>query len=343
MSVRGRFSVLIVTALVGLGACAAIAQAQASIGELAPSPAEPYCVSGPYENIPGPGASLATYTIPTTGVLTSWSTLATEGAGQTLTFKVYRRLGEGSYTVVGHDGPRELVPNVVNTFKTAIPVQAGDVIGNNDLEHVEEVPNACEFETTNFEDVIECSEGEFLDGEVFETIVECENGSRPNVTATILPPPTISSISPAGGSVQGGTSVVIVGANFAEVKGVTFGTAPAAGFAVNSEGQITAIAPPSASPGHVSIAVTTLAGTAVSPTPFAYEGPPSSTHEGCVVPKLKGKKLKAAKRAARKADCAIGKVKKRRGATAKTGKVVKQRPKPGTLLPPGTKIRLVLG
>ncbi|MDX6606312.1 MAG: hypothetical protein QOD14_852 [Solirubrobacterales bacterium] len=62
-----------------------------------------------------------------------------------LTFKVFRNIGDPStYMAVGHDGPRALVPSVVNTFATSIPVQAGDVIGLND-ENATAVPNACIF------------------------------------------------------------------------------------------------------------------------------------------------------------------------------------------------------
>lgn len=202
--VKGKVLIVSLVAMAVLIVVPSSAEAQVSIGELAPNP-EPFCTSGPYENVPGPGTSLSTYTVPTSGVVTSWSTKATAGAGQTLTFKVYQRVSEGFYKVVGHDGPQALVPNAVNTFKTAIPVQAGDVIGNNDLAHVEEVPNACEFETGNSSDIIECSEeqGEFPDGAVFETFIDCEEGVRPNVTATILPPPSVSSISPASGSIAG--------------------------------------------------------------------------------------------------------------------------------------------
>jgi hypothetical protein len=63
----------------------------------------------------------------------------------------------------------------------------------------------------------------------------------------------------------------------------------------------------------------------------------------CVVPKLKGKKLRAARKALVKANCATGKVKKRRAAKRKRGRVLKQPKKAGTTLPAGTKIRLVVG
>jgi beta-lactam-binding protein with PASTA domain len=55
-----------------------------------------------------------------------------------------------------------------------------------------------------------------------------------------------------------------------------------------------------------------------------------------------GKKLKAAEKRARTADCGIGRVKMLKGATARTGKVVKQRPKAGTTVAAGTKIAITL-
>ena len=125
------------------------------------------------------------------------------------------------------------------------------------------------------------------------------------------------------------------GSNFAQVKGVAFGSTPAAGFSVGSEGQITATAPASKTIAAVPITVTTAAGTASAAQTFAYEG--------CTVPKLRGKKLKATKKKLKKADCKTGKVKKRKGATAATGEVVKQSAKPGTILAPGAKVKVTLG
>ena len=67
------------------------------------------------------------------------------------------------------------------------------------------------------------------------------------------------------------------------------------------------------------------------------------TYEGCLVPKLKGKKLKSAKKKLKAGDCKLGKVKKLEGATAKTAKIVKQNPKAGKALSPGSKVSLKLG
>ena len=64
----------------------------------------------------------------------------------------------------------------------------------------------------------------------------------------------------------------------------------------------------------------------------------SFTYTACVVPKVKGKRLRAGKRKLRRADCKLGKVKGPR-----SGKVKKQRPKPGTVLPPGSTVKVTLG
>jgi beta-lactam-binding protein with PASTA domain len=61
------------------------------------------------------------------------------------------------------------------------------------------------------------------------------------------------------------------------------------------------------------------------------------------VPKLKGKKLAAAKRSLWAADCRPGTVARRKGASAKAGKVVGQSKKPGTVASPDSSIKLTLG
>jgi hypothetical protein len=77
----------------------------------------------------------------------------------------------------------------------------------------------------------------------------------------------------------------------------------------------------------------------VTPTPIAAPAPVAS----CKVPKLGGKKLRVAKKQLGAADCKLGKVKKKKGVTAKSGKVVKQSPKAGTVETAGSKVSLKLG
>jgi hypothetical protein len=60
----------------------------------------------------------------------------------------------------------------------------------------------------------------------------------------------------------------------------------------------------------------------------------------CIVPKLKGKKVKAAKKALKKAGCKTGKVKKSFSGKVAKGRVIKQRTKPGKVLPSGAKVGL---
>ncbi len=61
------------------------------------------------------------------------------------------------------------------------------------------------------------------------------------------------------------------------------------------------------------------------------------------MPKLGGRKLKAARKILKKNDCKLGKVKKSGHVTAKDGKVIKQNPKSGNILAPGAKVNVKLG
>jgi hypothetical protein len=72
---------------------------------------------------------------------------------------------------------------------------------------------------------------------------------------------------------------------------------------------------------------------APAPTPEAH----------CVVPKLNGKKLKAAKKKIRAAECKVGLVSKKNGVKVASGKVIKQSPKAGKVLPVHTGVSVKLG
>jgi hypothetical protein len=66
------------------------------------------------------------------------------------------------------------------------------------------------------------------------------------------------------------------------------------------------------------------------------------TKLACHVPRLRGKKLKAAKRALRKAHCKAGKITRKHSEVVKKGRVISQRPKPGKHLKKGAKVKLVI-
>lgn len=62
----------------------------------------------------------------------------------------------------------------------------------------------------------------------------------------------------------------------------------------------------------------------------------------CVVPKLRGKRLKAARRAIKAHDCSLGKIGRAYSKKVKKGRVISQRPKPRKLLRHGAKVRLTV-
>jgi Ca2+-binding RTX toxin-like protein len=70
---------------------------------------------------------------------------------------------------------------------------------------------------------------------------------------------------------------------------------------------------------------------------------PSDPDAGCIVPMVEGKALRKAESKLEKAGCSIGKVTKRRSKAKDKGRVVAQKPKPGTEKPAGAKVKLVVG
>jgi IPT/TIG domain len=97
------------------------------------------------------------------------------------------------------------------------------------------------------------------------------------IASVNVPPPTVTSVSPAAGPTGGGTSVTISGANFTGVTAVDFGTTPATDFAMDNDGQITATAPSGA--GTVDVTVQTAGGTSATSTAdgYTYQAPPSAS------------------------------------------------------------------
>jgi hypothetical protein len=64
------------------------------------------------------------------GTITSWTHRSQTGAGQKVTLKVFRKIGDPArYQVIGHDGPNPVMPTTLTTFPANLAVQAGDVLG----------------------------------------------------------------------------------------------------------------------------------------------------------------------------------------------------------------------
>ena len=97
----------------------------------------------------------------------------------------------------------------------------------------------------------------------------CSYGSGGNL-------PTVTAVTPNGGSPAGGASVVITGTGFTPASAVDFGSTAATHVVVNSSTQITATSP--AGFGTVDVTVTTAAGTSTtsSADQFTY-APPAVT------------------------------------------------------------------
>ena len=102
------------------------------------------------------------------------------------------------------------------------------------------------------------------------------NGTATATNAfTYVAPPTISSVSPISGGVNGGTSITITGTNFTGATTVKVGGVATANLVVVSSSSITTIAP-GGTVGAKSVVVTTPGGTATAENAFTYVVQPAS-------------------------------------------------------------------
>jgi hypothetical protein len=284
-------------------------------------------------SIDEPGANFAAS--PVDGRIVSWTEEASEGPA--IRMSVLRRAGGTSYVSVGKSAPQSIASAGKNTFSADLPIEKGDLIG-------------LDIGKGDFLGIIRTFTGllGYWEPQIDEAgpafIKASEEGVEVGVNVQVQPSPTITGLGTVSGPPSGGTPVTIAGTDFEGASIVRFGSAPASSFALDSEGQIIAVSPVGAA-GSVPISVTTIAGTATSSQQFAYQAPvvPIAPAPTCTVPKLKGKTLKASKKKIKGADCKVGKVTKRKGVTAKSGKVVGQSKKPGTILPAGTPVKVTLG
>jgi hypothetical protein len=307
---------------------------------------------------------LQSYSADTTGTIIEWSFQTGETVPAPTTKLKVLSGGSGYFTVTGEAAVGPLVPEAVNTFDVAIPVVKGERLGL----------------YTGSPSAGQCFRGDmYASGAEIHGDVPVgssagssglKTGYRATISAVILPPPVLTAVSPQVGPSTGGTEVTITGENLRRVESVSFGAIPATSFREVGEGELRALAPASAA-GPVDVEVTTAAGATpiVAGDRFTYSAPPSpagtagggGASDGagagpkdppaavgpgpvvCEVPNLDGRKLKAARKAIRAADCRLGKLRKARHVTASTGTVKSQAPKPGKSVPAGTKITIQLG
>jgi hypothetical protein len=268
-----------------------------------------------------PGAVVAS---PSDGTIVRWRVKAASGPGG-FRLQVLHPEGFGAYTGTGTSAEGTPINFGTQVFTSELPIKAGDLIGldNTDVNEMIGITatkgSEVAFWNSTFPDG--STLGPDGTGGPFEFAFN----------ADVQPLPGVSSLNPSSGPARGGTSVTISGHDFTGATAVSFGGTPAA-FAVDSDGQITAVSPPG-SPGTVQVGVK-------NPGQSPTVGTDSFKYTACVAPHLKHKTLKAAKKALKKAACRLGKVKR----TGKErGKVKRQSPKAGTVLPVGAKVNVKLG
>jgi hypothetical protein len=174
---------LALLALLASLALASSAAAETTIGQLAPGTPSADCIFSPSDALQPTVTSGNSYVVPAGGVaITSWSTNAAAGSGQMLEMKVFRKIGGATtYQVVGHDGPRPLTGGTINTFAVNVPVQAGDVLGFNDV-NAATVNSACIFAVPGESNIRR--DGNLGDGQSAD-FNQSDPGYRNNISAVV--------------------------------------------------------------------------------------------------------------------------------------------------------------
>lgn len=327
----GRFGFVAVFASVGALLAATAAQASTvTVGSVLPPGSTPTAF-GKVQTffntaLPEKGANL---TSPVSGAIVRWRVQGAEGGPFYL--RVLRPNGSGGYMAAGTSNPAIPTNNELQTFTANLPVKAGDLIGVDPTNAADKI-GVAPISGAGFGSIFPPP----FDGATVAPS-ETTGGQEVELSAEVQPTPVITSITPEFGPVAGGATVTITGTDLASASAVKFGELPAASFKAESETKITAVAPRSATVGPVDVTATTIAGTSATGRADHF------FYEGCVVPKLKGKKLKNAKRMLGRADCKLGKVKRLKSKPSKAGKVLKQGTKPGKVLASGSKVNLTVG
>jgi hypothetical protein len=206
------------------------------------------------------------YSIPTDGLITSWSFQSGVTVVPQLRLKVVRlSKTEWAYEVIGQSEPVTQAPSAVNSYPVSIPVQAKDRIG------IFNGGGDCAGYTGDGGDVIWTATGDPAPGTTVPFFEEEQ--VRVPVTVTVKPRPSLTGLSPSAGPAAGGNPVTISGADLDGATAVSFGGRPA-DFRVESETEIVAFAPAGAV-GDAAVRVATPAGDSpvVEAGIYRYNGP----------------------------------------------------------------------
>ncbi len=238
-----------------------------------------------------PGAVVAS---PSDGTIVRWRVKSAVGPGG-FKLRVLHPEGFGAFTGAGTSAVGTPTSFGTQVFTTDLPIHAGDLIGLDNTNTSEAIGEAPTSGATVAIWVSALADGATAgpDGSIGSTELA--------FNADVQPLPGISSLKPSSGSIGGGTTVTIGGHDFTGATAVSFGGTPAAGFSVDSDGQITAVSPPG-SRGTVDVSVK-------NPGQSPTVGTDRFEFTACAVPNLKHKALGKAKKALKRANCRLGKVK----------------------------------
>ena len=276
--------------------------------------------------LPEPGA----YTVsPVDGTITGWRVITEEG--DFLSLRVLQPRPDGTYTAISTSSTASTSGEGLESFATNQPIAAGQAIGLEAANSNEKVPAAAVTGVGNAYWKTFLADGSTQAPELF---TKPGDVAEVPFDAIVVARPAVNLLGTASGSVRGHIEVKIAGRNLDGATAVSFGGVPA-GFTVVSENLIVATSPPFSKPGSVDITVTSPGGQSATTEAdrFTYIA-------NCVVPKLKGKSLKTARKLLKRAKCALGKVS---GPKSPDAQVAKQSSKPGSVLPAGAKVGVGLG
>jgi hypothetical protein len=179
----GRVMIVFCLAAIALAINAVTARASITIGQLAPTTSVGFCSAG-IDRLDPSVTSGNSYAFPAAGTVTSWSTNAGANTGQRLVMKIFRKVSEpDTYSVVAHDGPRDLTQNTLNTFSTSISVRAGDLLGMNSFTAATSM-TYCDFPVVG--DPYLFRSGDLTDG-ASASFADSQPDDRLNISAVFTP------------------------------------------------------------------------------------------------------------------------------------------------------------
>jgi hypothetical protein len=317
-------------------------------GELTGPTPDTITFSGPTATIAngeltGPNATVA----PVDGRVVRWRVGPQPGT-DTYRLTVLHPTGLGTYVATATSDPEPGSNSLSSGFTTALPIQAGDLIGLG----ISSTEPQVKLLVAPVAGATQFGWGPALGIGSPATAPNLVPGFESQFNAEIAPAPRVSRVAPASGPIAGGTAVIVFGRDFTQVGGVSFGSVPASSFTVLSENEIAATAPAGVRPGPFDVTVTTAIGTSPAeaadtftydPAPTPVPAPtPSPTPEPaptCKVPSLTGKTLPATRQLLRRSRCRLGAV---RGHRRTGDKVIKQSPRPGLSRPSGWAVNVTI-